>query len=103
MKTRLAMVLASVGGVALLLPGCAVGPTYKRPAINSPTNFRNNPVGPGGCQLARDPRKAGGHSRGAGARGPGLRTGRAALVATLHGRKGGLLRGPASATAAFPG
>src|SRR5437867_9525019 len=33
--------LASVGAAALLLPGCAVGPNYKRPAINSPTHFRN--------------------------------------------------------------
>src|SRR6185503_16794117 len=41
MKTRVAVMLASIGGVALLLPGCAVGPNYKRPAINSPTHFRN--------------------------------------------------------------
>ena len=41
MKTLFAVALASVGGAALLLPGCAVGPNYKRPAINSPSNFRN--------------------------------------------------------------
>src|SRR6266550_2384527 len=41
MKTRLAVLLASVGGAAILPPGCAVGPNYKRPAINSPANFRN--------------------------------------------------------------
>src|SRR6185436_5724116 len=39
--TRFTVILVSVGGAALLLPGCAVGPNYKRPAINSPTNFRN--------------------------------------------------------------
>ena len=44
MKTRFAVVLASVGGAALLLPGCAVGPNYKRPAIHSPANFRNAPA-----------------------------------------------------------
>ena len=44
MRTRFAVVLASVGGAALLLPGCAVGPNYKRPAINSPANFRNAPA-----------------------------------------------------------
>ena len=44
MRTRFAVVLASVGGAALLLPGCAVGPNYRRPAINSPANFRNAPA-----------------------------------------------------------
>ena len=41
MQTRFAVLLASLGGAALLLPGCAVGPNYKRPAINSPANFRD--------------------------------------------------------------
>ena len=30
----------SVGCVALTLAGCAVGPNYKRPAVNAPTGFR---------------------------------------------------------------
>ena len=54
MKTRFAVMLASVGGAALLLPGCAVGPNYKRPAINSPTNFRNAPANPSTNSLAED-------------------------------------------------
>ncbi|HEY3855579.1 MAG TPA: efflux transporter outer membrane subunit [Verrucomicrobiae bacterium] len=33
--------LLSAGLIVLLLAGCAVGPTYKRPAVNSPTTFRN--------------------------------------------------------------
>jgi outer membrane protein, multidrug efflux system len=52
MKTRLAVVLASVGGAALLLPGCAVGPNYKRPTIHSPTNFRNASADPSTNTLA---------------------------------------------------
>ena len=52
MKTRFAVVLASVGGEALLLPGCAVGPNYKRPAINSPANLRNAPADPSTNTLA---------------------------------------------------
>ena len=51
-RTRFAVMLASVGGAALLLPGCAVGPNYKRPAINSPTNFRNAPANPSTNSLA---------------------------------------------------
>src|SRR6185436_2897018 len=30
----------SLGCVALTLAGCAVGPNYKRPAVNAPTGFR---------------------------------------------------------------
>jgi outer membrane protein, multidrug efflux system len=41
--TRCAVMLASVGGIALLLTGCAVGPNYKRPAIDAPVSFRNGP------------------------------------------------------------
>ena len=52
MKTPFAVILASIGAVALLLPGCAVGPNYKRPAINSPANFRNAPADPSTNTLA---------------------------------------------------
>ena len=52
MKTRFAVILASIGGVALVLPGCAVGPNYKRPAIHSPANFRNAPADPSTNTLA---------------------------------------------------
>ena len=40
-KVRFVKLLASVGCLAVLAQGCAVGPNYKRPAIDSPTNFRN--------------------------------------------------------------
>ncbi len=49
-KARWIALLA--GGAALLLPGCAVGPNYKRPAINSPANFRNAPAAPSTNTLA---------------------------------------------------
>ncbi len=41
MKTHFAVVLAGISSVALLVPGCAVGPNYKRPVIDAPANFRN--------------------------------------------------------------
>jgi len=31
--------------LALLLAGCAVGPGYKRPAVNAPQNFRGDTTG----------------------------------------------------------
>jgi multidrug efflux system outer membrane protein len=37
-----------IGGVSLLA-GCAVGPNYKRPAIDSPTVFRGNEAGANGA------------------------------------------------------
>jgi multidrug efflux system outer membrane protein len=37
-------ILAGVSAVALLGSGCAVGPDYQRPAVNSPANFRNASV-----------------------------------------------------------
>lgn len=35
----------SVCALAMLLAGCAVGPNYKRPAVNAPTGFRNGTNG----------------------------------------------------------
>src|SRR5262245_5260392 len=43
--------LAGVGS-ALLLAGCAIGPNYKRPAVDSPANFRNAPAEPATNSLA---------------------------------------------------
>lgn len=37
-------VLAVVGCITWLTQGCAVGPNYKRPGVNSPENFRNAPA-----------------------------------------------------------
>src|ERR1051325_2003409 len=44
MKSRFIALLASVGGVALVLAESAVGPNYHRPLIDSPANFRNAPA-----------------------------------------------------------
>src|ERR1043165_3124655 len=52
MKTQIAVIFASLGSAALLLPGCAVGPNYKRPAVYSPVNFRNAPETPTTNSLA---------------------------------------------------
>ena len=38
------------------LPGCAVGPNYERPAVNSPAVFRDDPK----PRTARLPRRIGG-------------------------------------------
>ena len=38
-RTRAA--LASVCAVVLMIAGCAIGPTYKRPPVNSPAGFRD--------------------------------------------------------------
>src|SRR5690349_12893401 len=52
MTTRFALILAGVGGLTWLMAGCAVGPNYKRPAINSPTNYRNAAADPSTNSLA---------------------------------------------------
>lgn len=52
MKHLVCQTLGAVGVAALLLPGCAVGPDYKRPAVDAPAAFRtaasdtNAPSGP---------------------------------------------------------
>ena len=45
MKTRFAVVLACVGAAALLLPGCAVGPNYKRPTTETPAHYKAEVLG----------------------------------------------------------
>src|ERR1051326_4129864 len=52
MKARFVVMRACAAGVALLLPGCAVGPDYQRPAVNSPANFRNAAAAPSTNSLA---------------------------------------------------
>lgn len=54
------MTLASIGSAALLVPGCAVGPNYQRPAINSPANFLVDEMR---TSLVKDLAKAGVNAR----------------------------------------
>jgi outer membrane protein, multidrug efflux system len=49
---RFALLCALVGILVWLAQGCAVGPNYKRPAVNSPANFRNGPAEPSTNSLA---------------------------------------------------
>lgn len=49
---RSTLLLAAVGGAAISLSGCKVGPDYQRPTVESPATFRNGPDAPDAASFA---------------------------------------------------